>query len=87
MTNNATDVATTQCERSAFLDCKLRGLSTAVERFALERYKKNVIKSIKGFEVVLKNLYGTDSKSINKEKLRHASETAKKIASAIVVLN
>ena len=47
----------------------------------------NISKSVKGFDSVLKGLYGGENKNNGKEKLRNASEAAKKIASSIVVLN
>ncbi|XP_054167251.1 PRELI domain-containing protein 1, mitochondrial-like [Oppia nitens] len=48
----------TVAERKAWIDSNVFGLSAAVQRFGLERFKKNVSKTCQGFNFVLNTLYG-----------------------------
>ncbi|XP_029644757.1 PRELI domain-containing protein 1, mitochondrial [Octopus sinensis] len=47
----------TVCERWAYINSSIFGFSRAIQVFALERYKKNVQKTQKGFEHILSRLY------------------------------
>ncbi|GAB1603979.1 PRELI domain-containing protein 1, mitochondrial-like [Argonauta hians] len=51
----------TECERWAYINSSIFGFSRAIQVFALERFKKNVIKTQKGFEHILSRLYITPS--------------------------
>jgi len=47
----------TVADRQAWIDSSVFGLSSAVQRFGLERFKKNVSKACQGFNFVLTALY------------------------------
>ena len=85
----------TVAERQAWIDSNVFGLSSAVQRFGLERFRKNVSKACNGFNFILNALYnnlnnelisGFDNQiSINpllKEKLREKALKATEFAAA-----
>lgn len=47
----------TICEREAWINSDFFGLSSAIQRLGLERYKQNIKKSYKGFNLTLETLY------------------------------
>ncbi|CAG2113713.1 unnamed protein product [Medioppia subpectinata] len=51
----------TVADRKAWIDSHVFGLSSAVQRFGVERFKKNVNKACQGFNFVLNALYDTSS--------------------------
>ena len=85
----------TVAERHAWIDSSVYGLSSAVQRFGLERFRKNVTKACQGFNFVLNALYdnlnneiisGFENQiSINpllKERLREKAMKATEFAAA-----
>ena len=48
----------TVSERQAWVGSNMRGLSRAVQAFGMDRFKKNVIKAYRGFNIVLDAMYG-----------------------------
>jgi hypothetical protein len=84
----------TVAEREAWIDSTVFGLSSAVQRFGLERFKKNVTKACQGFNFVLENLYDINhelianvdnSLSLNpllKERLKEKALRASEFAAA-----
>lgn len=56
----------TVSERQAWINSTFYGLSSAIQRLGLERYKQNIKKTYKGFTFTLEMLYG-----------KHASDDAK----------
>lgn len=78
----------TVLEKHAWINSTFYGLSSAIQRFGLERYKQNIKKASKGFNYTLENMYGKfKSKNIStfnpmftqklKESASKASEFAK----------
>ncbi|XP_071531587.1 PRELI domain-containing protein 1, mitochondrial [Panulirus ornatus] len=47
----------TVAERKAWIDSKIFGLGYAIQKFGIERYKKNIQKSIAGFTYALNRLF------------------------------
>lgn len=45
-------------EKKVSVDSSFYGLSSAVKRFGLERYKQNIKKAYKGFNITLESMYG-----------------------------
>lgn len=77
----------TECQRQAFINSNIRGISYALQTFGMERFKMNVNKSVKGFNHVLNMLYPVPHStqvSSNKQKLKDTAEAAKKLASTVV---
>lgn len=86
----------TVAERQAWIDSNVFGLSSAVQKFALERFRKNVAKACQGFNFILTALYDNlnpemvssvveNQISINpllKEKLREKALKATEFAAA-----
>lgn len=77
----------TVCERWAYINSSIFGFSRAIQAFALERYKKNVQKTQKGFEHILSRLYimhdpshsnSTDTSRVHGGKEGKLKETARK---------
>lgn len=84
----------TLAKRSVWIDSKMYGFSLAIQKFGLERYKKNILKMTNGFNFILNamfpnvlqqnaNLASTMSSTnqnfaINPDKLK---EKAKKVTS------
>lgn len=50
--------ACTLSEKQVWINSSFYGLSSAIQRLGLERYKKNIKKAFKGFEYTLETLYG-----------------------------
>lgn len=47
----------TSCRKEAWVRCKVRGISRAVERFGVERYRKNAEKAQLGLEFVIEKIF------------------------------
>lgn len=47
----------TVAERSVWIESRMYGLSRAIEAFALDRFRKNCAKAVKGFNYVLNNMF------------------------------
>lgn len=76
----------TVCERWAYINSTIFGFSRAIQAFALERYKKNVIKAHTGFEHILEKCFLTPestsetTKSQGKVKLKQTAIKASQLA-------
>lgn len=85
--------------RSAWIDSSVFGFSTAIRAFGLDRFKKNCLKTVNGFNYVLQNMFPathaaamvhnqqqqhqTKAQKI-KEAAKHASEQVKAQAEQLV---
>lgn len=47
----------TTAKRSVWIDSKMYGFSLAIQKFGLERYKKNIIKMTTGFNYILNTMF------------------------------
>lgn len=47
----------TICEREAWINSAFYGLSSAIQRLGLERYKQNIKKAYKGFNLTLESIF------------------------------
>ena len=47
----------TICERQAWINSAFYGLSSAIQRLGLERYKQNIKKAYKGFNLTLESIF------------------------------
>ncbi|KAH9426043.1 preli-like [Dermatophagoides pteronyssinus] len=54
----------TICERQAWIQSAFYGLSSAIQRLGLERYKQNIKKAYKGFNLTLETIFD----SVNRNK-------------------
>ncbi|ESO03380.1 hypothetical protein HELRODRAFT_187087 [Helobdella robusta] len=79
----------TVCQRHATVNSKVKGFSYCLQTFGIERFKKNVTKSVKGFNFVLNKLYPgmPEAYLTKKQKLKQTAEAAKKIASSVIATN
>lgn len=57
----------TVAERSAWVESKLFGLSRAIEAFGIDRFRKNSVKAVSGFNHVLNNLFANPSMAMQHE--------------------
>lgn len=82
----------TECRREAWVSSGVYGFGKALQAFGMERFKKNVNKSLKGFNYVLNRLYpaadlhGTVH-SGGAVMLRKGAKTASEIAASVVATN
>lgn len=83
-------------EKQAWVNSAFYGLSSAIQRFGLERYKQNIKKTQKGFIYTLENIYGKSkecqkidhfnaSNPILKKKLRQSASMATEYAKSMSV--
>ncbi|KAF7490519.1 PRELI domain-containing protein 1 [Sarcoptes scabiei] len=88
---DSTDKSSTVCERQAWINSTFYGLSSAIQRLGLERYKQNIKKAYKGFNYTLEMLYdsaiqkieSTNRSAFNpilKQKLRQSANKASEFA-------
>lgn len=84
----------TECCREAWVSSSVFGFARALQSFGMERFKKNVQKSIKGFNYTLNRLYpmpdvhgAAHSSSTAGVKLRKKAKTASEIAASVVATN
>ena len=84
----------TECCREAWVSSSVFGFAKALQAFGMERFKKNIQKSIKGFNYTLNRLYpaldvhGTvHSSGAAGVKLRKTAKTASEIAASVVATN
>ncbi|KAL1461679.1 hypothetical protein WDU94_013551 [Cyamophila willieti] len=84
----------TTAKRSVWIDSKLYGFSLAIQKFGIERYKKNILKMTNGFNFILNAMFphvyqqnmmasnttnaSNQNFAINPDRLK---ETAKKVTS------
>jgi hypothetical protein len=85
----------TECQRQAWIDSNLYGFSYALQAFGVERFKKNVSKSVKGFNYALNRLFPTievhspvHTISSGSTALRNtAAQAASKLAASVIATN
>jgi len=80
----------TECRREAWVSSGVFGFARALQAFGMERFKKNVQKSVKGFNYTLSRLYpamDTPTHSGGAVTLRQRAKTASKIAASVVATN
>lgn len=61
------DEESTVCERQAWISSNVFGFSFAIQAFAFERFKKNSLKALQGFEHVLGTIRGSKSEQDKSE--------------------
>ncbi|KAA0709110.1 PRELI domain-containing protein 1, mitochondrial [Triplophysa tibetana] len=67
----------TEIKREAWISSNLYGLSRAIQKFGLARFKSNVSKTMKGFEFVLARMQGeTPTRTLAESATVKARETA-----------
>lgn len=77
------------CHRQAWIDSGVRGISSVVSSYGIQRFKKNLNKTIDGFNHVLTLLYNPESHTTehpkkSSEKFKEkASEMAKTVKSKV----
>jgi len=81
----------TECQREAWVSSGVFGFARALQAFGMERFKKNVHKSLKGFNYTLNRLYPTvetPAAAVHvSDKLRKTAKTASEIAASVVATN
>jgi len=84
----------TECCREAWVSSSVFGFARALQAFGMERFKKNVQKSLKGFNYTLHQLYSTPdvhttvhTSTGGSVKLRKTAKTASEIAASVVATN
>lgn len=82
----------TECQREAWVSSSVFGFAKALQAFGMERFKKNIQKSIKGYNYTLNRLYPMPdvhaalhgSAAVT---LRQKAKTASEIAASVVATN
>lgn len=59
------NVKFTLSERQAWINSNMFGISRAVQAFGAERFKANVVKARRGFQLVLDTMYGQNFETAN----------------------
>jgi hypothetical protein len=82
----------TECHREAWISSSLYGFSYALQTFGYERFKKNVSRSLKGFNFALHRLFGIEPLDqpllqVKAEQLKNKAKVATELASTIVARN
>ena len=83
----------TECRREAWVSSGVFGFAKALQAFGMERFKKNVQKSLKGFNYTLNRLYpptdvyATVHGGGSTVTLRKTAKTASEIAASVVATN
>ena len=82
----------TECRREAWVSSGVFGFARALQAFGMERFKKNVQKSLKGFNYRLNQLYPTPDvygtvHGSGAATLRKTAKTASEIAASVVATN
>jgi len=82
----------TECRREAWVSSGVFGFAMALQAFGMERFKKNVQKSVKGFNYTLNRLYPAvdvyvAAHSGGAVTLRKRAKTASEIAASVVATN
>lgn len=82
----------TECRREAWVSSGVFGFAMALQAFGMERFKKNVQKSVKGFNYTLNRLYPALDMyvavhSSGAVTLRTRAKTASKIAASVIATN
>jgi len=82
----------TECCREAWVSSGVFGFAMALQAFGMERFKKNIQKSLKGFNYTLNRLYSTPDvhatvHSSSAVTLRQKAKTASEIAASVVATN
>lgn len=86
----------TECCREAWVSSGVFGFAVALQAFGMERFKKNIQKSLKGFDYTLNRLYPVTTADVHiamtmhgtgAAKLRQKAKTAKEIAASVVATN
>lgn len=82
----------TECRREAWVSSGVFGFARALQAFGMERFKKNIQKSVKGFNYTLSRLYPavdlyTAAHSSGAVALRKKAKTASEIAASVVATN
>ena len=81
----------TECMREAWVSSSVFGFGKALQAFGMERFKKNVQKSLKGFNYTLNRLYPTADVHATIHSgtatLRKTAKTASEIAKSVVATN
>lgn len=80
-----------ECCRQAWINSGVRGLSSVVSSYGMQRFRKNLNKTIDGFNHVLKHLYTPDANTSESHKkteklidsAKKASEMAKTVKSKV----
>jgi len=86
------NVEWTECRREAWVSSGVFGFALALQAFGMERFKKNIQKSVKGFNYTLNRLYpAVDTyvavHSSGAVTLRTKAKTASEIAASVVATN
>ena len=71
------------CQRQAWIDSGVRGLTGVVSSYGLKRFKKNINNTVEGFNYVLRELFDQDTNSQEKmitEQTKKSSEKIKESA-------
>lgn len=89
----------TECQRQAWVSSSLYGFSYALQAFGVERFKKNVGKSVKGFNYALNRIFpvietaalatshAAPSLSGGNTALRNTAQAASKLAASVIATN
>lgn len=82
----------TECRREAWVGSSVFGFAKALQAFGMERFKKNIQKSLKGYNYTLNRLYPTPDvhgavHSSGAVALRKTAKTASEIAASVVATN
>lgn len=68
------------CHRQSWIDSGVRGLSSIVSSYGMQRFKNNVNKTVLGFNYVLALLYSPDAVELPKKKSEKIKEKATEMA-------
>lgn len=68
------------CHRQSWIDSGVRGLSSIVSTYGMQRFKNNVNKTVLGFNYVLALLYSPDAVELPKKKSEKIKEKATEMA-------
>ncbi len=88
-TPNVDNKSWTVCERQAWINSSIFGLSFAIQKLGIERFKQNTSKTVKGFEHILNKMFTPENlmefeqtkSSLNpKEKLKSGAKKATALA-------
>ncbi|XP_046368079.2 PRELI domain-containing protein 1, mitochondrial-like isoform X2 [Haliotis rufescens] len=79
----------TLCERSAWITSSVFGLGYAIQKFGVERFKKNITKSCKGYDYILDKLFSVEAQTAvqdhtlsSKDKIKDTARKAAEVAAA-----
>jgi len=84
----------TECRREAWVSSGVFGFAMALQAFGMERFKKNIKKSLKGYNYTLNRLYPASTADVHATahstgavKLRKTAKKASEIAASVVATN